>query len=182
MADIKNIGVPQVANRAFVALAVQAGIEATIESLVTLAMDKRALLIALKEALWEDNQPLAEALNIETLDAIVAYMERRGTGIVFANKLPDLLDEDGPASVSAARDAGTKTQVNVTFSEPPVGHTYEIYLDGVFQKAGEVAASGGWVNDAVADIVDDKEERVVRVLFVDVDGNMTRFGPIAKFL
>ena len=74
MADIVNIGTPQVANRAFLPLAIEAGIEVVIQSIVTLAMDKKTLLIELVDALSISNPELAAALNMDTLDAILKYM------------------------------------------------------------------------------------------------------------
>ena len=76
VANLTNVGVPTVANKAFVALAVEAGIVDVIASIVTLAMDKRTLLEQLVDALDETNPPLAAALNLDTLDAILAYMAK----------------------------------------------------------------------------------------------------------
>lgn len=178
MVDIRNIGVAQVANRAFVALAVEAGIEATIQSLITLADDKRSLLINLKEALDVDNPALANALNMGTLDAVLDYMALDADAAVLpVDQLPLLIDEDGPASVSAARDGGVSTQVNITYTEPPAGYTAEIYLDGVFAKHSTASASAGFVNDNIQGVA--AGERVIRVLYRDGEGNLTRFGPVA---
>lgn len=185
--NASNIGTPTIASRGFVPLAVEAGITQTIAALVSgLAVDARTLLLALKAALSDVNDPLAAALNMDNLAAIIAYMERAGLGVIAASslpvsRLPVLLDQDGPASVTAARDGSQPTQINVTFSAPPDGYTYELYLDGVFQKAGNNTASNGWVNDAISDVPADAQPHTARVLFVDPNGDQTRFGPIASF-
>jgi hypothetical protein len=203
MTDIyANIGTPTIASRGFVPLAVEAGTTTTIQSLIGgLAVDMRTLLIDLKAALAESNEPLAAALNMDNLAAIIAYMERAGAGILPASvppvtSLPVLLDEDGPASVTAARDSGDAAQINVTFSEPPteeiddpdnpgstisVPYAYEIYLDGVYQKAGSNAAANSFVNEALVGVEDDGAAHTIRVLFVDSAGQQTRFGPVASF-
>lgn len=177
MVDIRNVGTPQVANRAFVALAIEAGIETVIRSLVTLADDKINLLINLKRTLAGSNEPLAEALNMQTLDAILDYMALDGdAAVVPADRLPTLVDQAGPASVSAARDGGAATQVNVTYTQPPQDWTAEIYLDGVFVKHSTAEASGGFVNDAIQGV--DIGTHTVRVLYRSPDGEISRFGAV----
>lgn len=151
--DLVNLGTPQVANRAFVALAVEAGIENTIRSLVGLAIDKISLLAALKEALQAGNPALAAALNLQTLEAVLAYISAKSDpAILNANELPQLLDQAGPSSVTAARDGGVSTQINMSYTEPPSGYTAEIYLDGVFVKHSTAAAVSGFVNDFIAGV------------------------------
>ena len=176
MADLTNVGTPMVAARGFVALAVEAGIETVIESLVGLAIDKRTLLEQLVAALEDTNPPLAAALNLATLDAILAYISlKSNAAVVDADKLPVLLDENGPVSVAAGWDANPG-QVNVTYSAPSAGWTAEIYLNGVFAKHSTAVAAGGFVNDAVLDIP--TGNYAVRVLYRDPAGNISRFGPI----
>lgn len=174
--NLVNVGVPQVANRAFVALAVEAGIEATIRSIVGLALDKISLLAAVKTALQLGNPVLADALNVQTLDAILDYMQLTDGAIVQADQLPPLLNESGPVSVSAARDGGVAGQVNVTYSEPPVGYVGEIYLDGVLAKISTAQAAGGFVNDVTSGVA--AGGHTIRVLFRNPSGAMTRFGPL----
>lgn len=182
MVDMVNVGVPQVANRAFLPLAVEAGIVAVIQSLVPLATDKLSLLFSIKQALENSNPALANALNTQTLDAILAYMETLPSAfVVSADKLPSLENEAGPASVAAARDGGVPTQVNITYSAPPEEYTSEIYFDGVFRKHSMEAGSNGWVNEALANIPVDGQQHTIRVLFRTPDGNVTRFGPIVTF-
>ena len=176
---VTNIGTPQVANRGFVPLAVEAGIIPVIESLVGLAVDKKTLLIDVVKAIKQDNKQLSESLNYQTLDAILLHMESLDAGVVEASDLPVLLDEDGPASVTAGWDGDDpgSEQINVTYSEPPVDYTAEIYLDGVYAKHSTVAASVGFCNDSVTDVT--VAISTVRVLFRSADGSQSRFGPIA---
>ncbi len=182
MANLTNIGVPTVANKAFVPLAVEAGIVDVIASIVTLAMDKRTLLERLVEALEETNPPLAAALNLDTLDAVLRYMATLPKApVALTSELPEMLNENGPASVTAARDGGSPTQVNITFSDRPEGYKYGIYLDGVFQKVGNLAGVGGFVNEAIQDVAEDGQQHTIRVLFVNPDLAITRFGAIAEF-
>lgn len=182
MANMINIGVSQVANRAFVPLAIEAGILSVIKSLIPLAADKLSLLASIKEALEASNAPLAAALNTQTLDAILDYMsDLESSPVLSVEKLPRLKNEAGPSSVSAARDAGAPTQVNVTYSAPPAGYTAEIYLDGVFQKHSIAAASGGFVNDFIANVPVDGVSHSIRVLYRTEDGSITRFGTLASF-
>lgn len=182
MANLQDVGTTTIVNRGFVALAVEAGIVTVIQSLVTLGMSQRALLEALVDALETTNPELAAALNLDTLQAILRYMAQAGAApVVRAVDLPDMLDADGPASVSAARDGGAPTQVNITFSAYPEGYTYEIYRDGVFAKAGEIAASDGWVFEALQGVTVDGAQHTIRVLFVSAEGAITRFGPVATF-
>ena len=181
MVDMVNVGVPQVANRAFVALAVEAGIIPVIQSLVPLAADKLSLLHAIKATLADNNPSLSVALNMQTLDAILAYMNRIDGAVISADALPMLLNAAGPASVAAARDGGNATQVNVTFSAPPEGYTSEIYLDGVFQKQSALTGEGGFVNEAILAVSQDGIPHTIRVLYRDSAGNITRFGILATF-
>lgn len=170
---------PTVANKAFVPLAVEAGIVDVIASIVTLAMDKRTLLERLVDALEETNPPLAAALNLDTLDAILAYMAKLPKApVALTSELPEMVNENGPASVTAARDGGAPGQVNVTFSDRPAGYRYAIYLDGVLQKVGNLDGSNGFVNEAIQDVPEGPH--TIRVLFVTPDLAITRFGPIAE--
>ena len=178
--SIKNIGSPQIANRGFVPLAVEAGIVPVIESFVGLATDKKTLLIEVVKALKNDNKELSESLNYQTMDAILLYMESLDAGVVEARDLPVLLDEDGPVSVTAGwegGDAGSE-QINVTYTEPPIDYTAEIYLDGIYAKHSTVAAVGGFCNDSVTNVTVSIE--TVRVLFRSADGSQSHFGPIAE--
>lgn len=181
-----NIGTPTVSARGFVPLAVEAGIVPVITSLLSgLSIDVRTLLLGIKSELADTNPELSQALNIDNLAAILTYAEKVG-GLYVTSALPEvnapeMIDEDGPISVSAARDGGTPTQVNISFSEYPVGYKYEIYLDGVYQKTGEVDPVEGWVNELLSGVTEDGQNHTIRVLFLDEVGGQTRFGPIANF-
>lgn len=169
------------ANRALVPLAVEAGILPVINSLTPLAMTEGALLYALKQALASTNPPLAAALTTQTLAEIMEYAATVNNAVAPATELPDVLNLDGPASVSAARDGGLNTQVNVTFSGQPVGFEYEIYLDGVFQKRAGLAPSAGFTNEAIQNVA--AGAHTIRVLYVRVsDGAISRFGQLANIL
>lgn len=189
--QVINLGTPTIASRGFVPLAVEAGITATIESLVSgLAIDIKSLLVELKNELKDVNEPLAAALNLDNLAAIIAYMERNDTGIMAASglpvsSLPVLLDENGPSSVSAGRDGGDPAQINVGYSAPPDGYRAEIYLDGVFIKFSDLAPTNGTVWDIVTGVPVDGGAHNIRVLFSTTgeagEDQQTRFGPIAAF-
>jgi hypothetical protein len=125
-------------------------------------------------------------LNVDNLAALIDYMERAGLGVVAASvlpvsTLPVLLNENGPSPVSAGRDTGDATQINIGYSAPPDGYTAEIYFDGVFAKESDLAPSGGTVWDILPGIANDGAPHNIRVLFVDGEGRLTRFGPIAQF-
>jgi len=111
-------------------------------------------------------------------------MSKGKTAIVFAADLPVMLNRDGPASVTAARDGGTPTQVNVTFAEDTAAEPltrYAIYLDGIFQKTATYVPDTGWVNDIIQDVDENGQPHNIRVLLVDANLAITRFGPIAAF-
>lgn len=177
MTNIDNLGVPQVANRAFVALAIEAGIEVTIKSLVGLARDKVSLLLGLKEALEENNPALAGALNLQTLDAIMEYLSALpDAAVVDADKLPKLLNENGPSEVYGGRDDKDSSQINFSYTAPPEGYTAEVYLDGVFVKHSTLAPSAGYVYDILQKV--DEGEHLLRVLYRAPKGNITNFSKV----
>lgn len=180
--NIDNIGIPQVANPAIVALAIDAGIVPLIESLVPLATDRISLLIALKEALGGGANPpnpeLAAALNTQVLDAILGYMSSLpGARVVPAERVRRVLDHSGPLSLVAARDINALGQVNVTFNEIPPGFTsYELYVNERFWKAGTLPGVEGWVNEAIQDVP--PGQQVIRVCYVNADNQMSRFSKV----
>lgn len=180
MVDVNNIDVPSVANVGFVALAVEAGIVTTIKSLAGLAVDERTLVIALKTALWDVNRPLAEAINVWSLRAILNYMALAGESVVMADRLPATLNMAGPASVSAGRDGQNPTQINLGFSTPPEGFKGAIFLDGV-----QVDISNETGDPIVWDIIPNVPAgyHTVRVLYRrESDGAMSRFGQLVTIL
>lgn len=183
MVNVTNIGTPSIANKAFVPLAIEAGIETVITSLIPLAIDQRSLLIALVGALESANPALAAALNMDTLAAILRYMAQKPkTPIALAADLPVVVTDPGPVSVTAGRDGSAPTQINVTFSASPDGHTrYAIYLDAILQKIGILEAVGGYINDAIQNVPVDGLQHTIRVLYVTAEQAITLFGPIATF-
>lgn len=184
-----NIGTPQVLSRAAVALAVSQGIVTLIKSMVNIATDKMTLLLALKDHLGGGeqpiNKPLADALNMELLDLILTYMGSvPGSEYVPASAMPKLLPQAGPASFFAARDGGLPTQLNISFTAPPAGFTYEVYQDAKRVLAGSQAAQpSGEVWEVVQGVPQDGEVKTFRVLFVRTeDGALTLFGPAVSIL
>jgi hypothetical protein len=177
---INDLGAPSVVNVAFVPLAVEAGIIPTIKSLVGLSLSLPQLVVALHDALIGSNAPLAEAMNFDTVRALLAYMAESGESVVLGSDLPVTLDQAGPASVSAGRDGGTPTQLNIGFSTPPEGFKGAIYLDGVYAKTSTQTG-----NPTVFDILANVPAgyHTVRVLYKrDSDGAMSRFGQIVTIL
>ncbi len=186
MANLNNINVPSVIGRGFLALAEEAGLTDTLTSILTLAQDEKTLLANVKAALFGPNPELADALNLDTLRLYLEYLERVGDPpLVYSRSAPTLIDEDGPASVVAA-DWGNDTY-GVTFSEPTAEqraggaafetYKYEIYANGVFMKSGNVAASGGFINESYT-LVGAGSVLITRVLFINDNNEQSRFGPL----
>lgn len=170
---------PSIASKAFVPLAIEAGLPNLIKSKLPLALSDIGLLKALKADLVSTNFPLAEALTVETLNAVLDYMQTIDNTVVKATELPEVLNQDGPASVSAARDGGVTTQINITFTAQPSGFDYEIYMDSLFQKKGSNAPSAGFTSDTLSGVA--AGSHTIRVLYVrQSDDALTRFGPIAN--
>jgi hypothetical protein len=186
--NLTGYGQPMVVNKAFVPLAIEAGIEATLTSLIRYGMTEKELVIAVKTELMQPdpatgepyNAELAAAWNQATQKAVLNFLQlKHKTPFVTADSLPVTVPEAGPAMVSAARDQTVVTQVNVSFSQPPEGYQYAIYFDGILAKVGNEAPDSGWVNEALADIADDSLSHTIRVLFVTPDLALTLFGPVA---
>ena len=175
-----NIGMPTIAGRGFVALAIEAGITNVIPELLSgMAMDIRTLTLATKDAVKETDPDLAAALNTDNILLVIDYIYRLNGSVMKSAGLPLVLLEDGPAEVSAEWDANPG-QINVTYTAPPRGYTGEIYLDAVYWKHSTEAPVEGYVTDSVVDVPPDVTK--VRVLYRSPDGNLTRFGPIAELL
>lgn len=175
---IYDLGMPMVANIAFVQLAVEAGIVATLRSLVGMATSLPQLVVMLHDELIGSNAPLAEAMNYDTVNALLTYMAQAGESVVLARDLPVALNEDGPASVSGGRDGNEATQINIGFSTPPVGYKAVVFLDGVFLKAS-TETGDPTVFDIIANVP--AGYHTVRVLYRrDEDGALTRFGPLVE--
>jgi len=201
---IQNLGTPQVANRAIVQLAIEAGIVDLIKSLVAVATDKRSLLLQIVDTLGDavegksvhpalNTQFFAEVLekasaddlivafNMDVLDKVLEYIDSDSdSAVVSVKSLPRTIPVDGPAETSVVRDRDT---VEITFSEPPVDWAYEIYVDLKYVGKGAQATAtvvDGLVTHSLV-MPFDGETHTVRVLFVDPSGSMTRFGPVATF-
>lgn len=178
-AEVENLGYQMVANVAFVPLAEQAGLTATIKSLVGLATDLISLTILLKQSLWDDNEPLSRAINLGTVQAYLKYMKTIGESVVMVEDLPDTLDMNGPASVSAYREPEELTQVNVGFTAPPNGFECQIFLDGVYVKTSTEAPSGDNVFDSIQGVL--AGEHKIRFIYRRVsDGALSRFSAVVN--
>lgn len=69
--------------------------------------------------------------------------------------------------VTAQRNGTIPTTIDITFDEPPVGFTYEIYLDNRLKKSGLEAGVGGTVTETLENVVDDASEHEIRVLYYE---------------
>lgn len=179
MVNLKNFGRPSVINIAFVPLAIEAGIEATIRSLVPLATDDKSLLIALKDALEPSNPTLAEALRPDTLGLLVRYIAQKDAGSVASlNDVPETLNADGPAATFAGRTGDT---ISVTWTGPPADHTSLILLDGVIVHHSAAQDDGdGTADDSFVYAGLSNDAHTIRVLYKRTeDGAITRLGPVA---
>jgi len=172
----ENLEARAYASDAFVPLAVEAGILTVINSLTPLALSEGELLLQLKTALAESNPPLAAALTVDTLAAIMEYANVVGNPVIPVENLPEYITATPPVLTSAGRDGGAPSQVNIGFTAPPPNYTYRIYLDGVFAKAGNLPPSGGTVFEALFGV--SSSAHTVRVLFVSGGGAYTMFSNI----
>jgi len=171
MANLTNVGTPQVAVPTYVAEAISAGIDVTIRSLVHLATDRRTLLEELVTALEPYNAPLAASLNTDTLDAILRYMEASGGGLVLGNNIPDLLDADGPEAIWPVYYPDTDTLV-VGWQDANAGDYARCYVtfDQVVVYDGPNPAG----NIEIPGFVPSAGVHSVGVCWVDDNGDTTR--------
>lgn len=184
MANLTNINDPQVANRAFVQIALDLGAESLIRSMVgEYAITEKRLLELLIGQLEGPQPDIAAALNIHSLRAIVSAIavDLENATVMPVSGLIPLADEDGPASVTASR--GTGKSVDVTFTDYPsitdAVVSAEVYIDRVFAKHVSTLASGGIVSTTVQ-VANDGKEHVIQVLYRIIDNNgimkLSRFG------
>lgn len=190
MTDIyKNIGQTTISSAGFVPLAIEAGIEAVINSILSgLAMDRRSLVIAVKDALKDSNPELAAAINTDNLQAVIEFISLSTGTLYMTNELPKTVDVAGPASVTATRDGGVTTQVNITFSAPPTVEGSDptawwdarILLDGVPVKTlTNIDGTSGFVNTFIENVT--AGGHTIRVLYVDpATGDQGLFGQLAS--
>lgn len=183
MVDIfENVGARTIVTRGIIPLLVDAGAcEIIQEKLDGSAIDERSLLLAVKKELGSGYPVLAAALNFDTLEVLVTYMESAGMGASTVDGLPTLLNEDGPVSVTAERNGGDPTQIDITYNSPPPTYEAEIYRDNRLAKTSDDNGSGGTVSETLTGVEDDEEEHTIRVLYINADGDQTRFGPVAEF-
>jgi hypothetical protein len=173
--NVRNVGEMQVAIPTFVAEAIKAGIAATIRSLVPLATDRRQLLLDLKAALEQSNKPLADALNFQTLEAILRYMELTGQGIVLGSNIPDLLDADGPEAIWPAYYPETDIlAIGWQDADADTYAQYWVSLDQAVIGRGLVPETGVNIEVPVVDLA--AGTHVVSVCWVDAEGNITRLA------
>ena len=204
MANIRNLGSPSIIGRGFVPLAAECGLTLAIRLMTgPCGMDRRSLLIALKESLYESNQELSDALNIDNL-IFYLVQNQNGNGHVVMLSIPTYSPTiprfsamlAGPAEVDAEIDPNPN-RFTVMYSEPPTNDLawddgkihVEVYYDGMYATEREFAWVDGeqtneqTINTGAAIIGTHK----VRVLFLRQDdietGQVTqsRFGPIAEF-
>ena len=180
MTKLDNLSRPSVINTAFVPLAIEAGIEATIRSLVPLATDDKTLLIALKDALEGSNPELAAALRPDTLVLLLRYIANQNDGsVAIFEDVPETLDQDGPAATFASRNGDT---ISVTWTEPPTDFNSLILLDGVVVRYSEEQDNGdGTADDSFVFAGLSNDAHTIRVLYKRIeDGAITRLGPVAN--
>jgi len=183
--DIRNLGTPQIVEATFVAQAVDAGIIPTIKSLITLATDEVSLLADLKAALAVANPPLAEALGLDTLRAILRYMDKVDRSIGYGEHIPELLDENGPAAIWPVYydDAGGE---RVEAGTPIEEQSHRAGFVGFHALInGGLYHSGSLPADTTANLVIPVElppgEYTLRVCYVNADRDTTRLSPPATF-
>lgn len=180
MSTYDNINDNLLVNPIFVQTAVEAGIAATIRSIVNgQPMDLMDLLLALRQTLWDVNRPLAEGLNQYTLMAILNYLALVGEGVaVNSQQIPQALDIDGPAGTWVSYNAGT---LSVTWSTPPEGFASQIVVDGVIVGYSEVTDTNDGNADDAFSVTLGAGAHVVRVVYRRIaDGALSRLGTIAN--
>jgi len=201
---LNNIGTPQVANRALLPLAIEAGLLDLVRYLVPIAVDKRTLLEriieALEQAVAGNPHPclnmtvfqevlemirpgdVYNAINVDTLDRLLEIVNENPKAPVMEVKaLPKMALVGSPPIVKAGRDRQKPTQVNVVFSAPPADAKYEIYLDLQLALIGNKDPDeDGYVYERLL-VPEDGKRHSVRVLFNLPENRMTPFGPPAFF-
>ena len=150
MANLDNIGVPQVANRAIIPIAIQAGLADLVAALVPMATNRLTLLVALVAelekaqayALGQSTTPphatlnlavlqdvllhthpgeIYQAINTDVLTRLLDYIDADiAAPVMSVSKLPDTLHAPGPAIVTAERDPEDASALLILFSEPPL--------------------------------------------------------------
>ncbi len=136
-----------------------------------------------------------QAINTDVLTRLLDYIDADiAAPVMSVSKLPDTLHTPGPAIVTAERDPEDASAVLILFSEPPLttvtdaqGNAiemlceYEIYLNLRLVKRGSDAPEGGMVCETLPNVPATVAQlpHSIRVLFVDGDGCLSKFGPTA---
>lgn len=174
--DTQYIGQPTIVNSAFVPLAISAGLPAVIEGLVLVGVPLSLLLEQVTNAVQANNPSLADALNNDTLRAVLDYMAISGSSVRLGFNLPQTLDMNGPVFGSAPyREVNTPSQVNLSISEPPVGFVVDVYVYEVRKKTSVVTPSDGYLFDSIAGV--DGGTQIIRAIYRRLtDGALSRFS------
>lgn len=120
------------------------------------------------------------ALKLDVIRELVKIAgNRANTRVTPLNSLRASLDENGPAEVSAARDAGAPQYVAVQWTKAPEGYTSEIFIDLVRVWSGTGVDADPY---EALQIALPSGAHSIRVLHVSPEGAATRFGPVAGIL
>lgn len=170
------IGQPTVVNSAFVPLARKAGLHTLIEGLVLVGVPFGVLLTQVTQAVQATNPALADALNNDTLRAILDDMAVHGSSVRLGFALPPTLNMAGPVWGDAPyRDGEDNTQVNVSITAPPEGFVVDIYVWESRKKTSVVTPSGGYLFDSLAGVPSGTQ--VIRAIYRRVsDGALSHFS------
>lgn len=174
--DAQYIGQPTIANSAFVPLAISAGLPSVIEGLVLVGVPLSLLLEQVTNAIQANNPSLADALNNDTLRAVLDYMAISGSSVRLGFNLPQTLNMNGPVFGSAPyRDGGNPSQVNLSISAPPDGFVVDVYVYEIRKKTSVVTPSGGYLYDSISGV--EAGTQVIRVIYRRLsDGALSRFS------
>ena len=165
---MKDFSQPTVVSDVFVLLALDAGVGNVIKRLMGIGKPVNILIQEVYDEMLPIAPEIAGALNYDTFRAVVDYMTSIGEPVVLGFSLPQLLDEDGPANVTAVRNAQDPTKLRVTFDAPPNGYRAKLIVDGQTVKLSDVG-------DVTVDVGLDKLK--VRVVYQKKDTRgLSRFS------
>lgn len=171
---------PQIGGRGFLPLAISLGVIDIIKELIPLALDDVDLAYKLHERIPD---PYKDAIGLDFVNRLIEYIQRteETSPVMWVKDLPTLLDESGPASITATRDTVQRRKVIVSFNDPPEGYGYEVYLDSVYQQSLFVESTSGITKIAIGPVELNTGDHTVRVLYTTPEGAQTLFGPSAQF-
>lgn len=167
----------------FVPLAVEAGIDYTIKTVVNGSpMELVDLVIALRSALWDVNRPLAEGINQASLTAILDYYAQTGEVVAIAtNRLPSMIDQDGPGESFWV--GYTNPILTCTWAEPPEGWDSLIAVDNIPLKLSKARSEGDGTSDDSLSIALGTGTHTVRVCYRrQIDGALSRLSVIREIM